>query len=299
MTGTVFDIQRFSIHDGPGIRTTVFLKGCPLSCPWCHNPEGQKTAREMSFSDDKCAKCGACVNACRAGSHRIEEGIHEIDPAVCKLCGMCVDACLAGALEIIGGEKSVDDVIGVVERDAPFYKRSGGGMTLSGGEPLAQPRFSLALLEAAKNLGFHTCMETSGYGNAGSFEKIVEKLDLIYFDVKETNSDRHREVCGVDREQLLVNLAVADRAGIEIVLRCPIVPGINDRPDHFAGIAELAEQYAGVTAVHVLPYHRLGSDKQKRLADVEQQVFDPPEDEVVEAWINAIATGTAKPVERG
>ena len=180
--GLVFDIQRFSIHDGSGIRTTVFLKGCPLRCVWCHNPESLEKEPEVSFVPAKCIGCGCCFKTCVQGGHVLRDGRHILVRAVCKRCGACAAKCPSQAIEVIGREMTVADVIAEVVRDKPFYETSGGGMTLSGGEPMAQFGFSLALLQAAKVEGLHTCVETSGYGSKKRFLELRHFVDLFLWD---------------------------------------------------------------------------------------------------------------------
>jgi pyruvate formate lyase activating enzyme len=264
-TGTIFSIERCSLHDGPGIRTTVFLKGCPLRCQWCHNPESQSRREELYFLDENCVACGSCAAVCPAGCHRVTDAAHTIDRADCQRCGQCVDACPTGALELKGQRVTVREVMKTVLRDRHFYEDSGGGLTLCGGEPMAQPAFVLALLKAAKAEGIHTVLETCGFIQTAKFMSVLPYVDLFYFDWKETDTERHRNYTGVKNELILQNLAELDAAGAEIVLRCPIIPGLNARPDHFEGIAQLANQHPRVREVHVLPYHPMGASKSTRL----------------------------------
>ncbi len=299
MKGVVFDIQRFSIYDGPGIRTTVFLKGCPLNCRWCHNPEGRSDKPELLYDDQKCVRCGACVSVCPKGVHTIAgDETHELDRGRCAGCGCCANVCSSGALESVGGETSVEEVLAVVARDEPFYRHSGGGMTLSGGEPLAQPEFCVALLRAARTVGLHTCVETCGYTDAARFDTVLAEADMLYFDVKETDPKLHARATGVPIAPIRRNLTAAERAQVPVVLRCPVVPGVNDRPDHFAAIGSLADRLSCVREVHILPYHPLGADKRRRLAGEEGPVFVSPDSESVGRWFDLLSRCTGKRVRR-
>lgn len=262
--GVIFDIQRFCVSDGPGIRTTVFLKGCPLGCKWCHNPESRSPKTELAFYSEKCVGCGACAAVCPSGCHGFVGG-HTIDRAKCVVCGACAEACAHSALERVGREVGVSEVIEEVLRDRAFYAHSGGGMTISGGEPLFQPEFSLELLRSAKNEDLHCCVETSGFGDGAALEEMVRLVDLFLFDVKETDPDRHRVLVGRDNETILQNLRRVDRAGGKIVLRCPIIPGCNDRAAHYDAVAALANSLPGVTGVDLMPYHPLGISKAESL----------------------------------
>jgi len=206
MTGMIFDIQKFSIHDGPGIRTTVFLKGCPLRCLWCHNPEGVSPHRQVSFTPDRCIGCGYCFQHCPRGLHKMVDEKHVLEREGCAVCGKCAEACYAEALEVIGREASVEEVVEEVLRDKPFYETSGGGMTLSGGEPLLQIDFTEALLKRAKELGLHCCVETSGFGAFENLARIAPCVDLFLYDVKETDNERHIELTGVPNTTILANL---------------------------------------------------------------------------------------------
>jgi pyruvate formate lyase activating enzyme len=269
MIGRIFDIQRFSTHDGPGIRTTVFLKGCPLQCLWCHNPEGLSPDRQLSFSPEKCIGCGDCVAACPNRVHRLEPSgdgvVHVLERERCRLCGACAGACVSDALEMVGRDLSVAEVLREVLEDRAFYGPSGGGLTLSGGEPMLQFDFTAALLRAAKEQGLHCCLETSGFAPRGHFEALLGLVDLFLYDYKETDPERHIDYTGVPNDLILENLRGLHAWGAKIALRCPIIPGCNDREDHFAGIAVLAREMPKLEGIELVPFHPLGRGKVERL----------------------------------
>lgn len=291
MRGRIFDIQRFCLHDGPGIRTTVFMKGCPLRCPWCHNPEGRTPGAELSFMADRCVGCGYCLRLCPRGAHVIRDGQHVLNRDVCIACGRCAEGCAGGALELIGREVSAAEVLAVVRRDKPFYETSGGGMTLSGGEPTAQPDFALALLQAARAEGLHTALETCGYVRFEELARLLPFVDLVLYDLKELDDARHREWVGVPNAMILENLRRAHDAGHAIVLRLPIIPGYNDRPDHFEVIANLARSLPKLRGVEILPYHPLGTSKAARLgyAAGREAMAPTPEAAKVAEWAAALS----------
>jgi len=298
-TCLVFDIQRFSINDGPGIRTTVFLKGCPLRCIWCHNPESKSAKKQLLFRAEKCIGCLACAQVCEAGVHSFsEEGKHALNRAACVFCGKCAEECM-GAIEICGREMTVSAVMNEVLKDRAFYRNSGGGMTVSGGEPLMHPELTLALLRAAKEEGLHTALETSGFGAWEAIEALAPYTDLFLWDVKETDEARHREYTGVSNARILENLFRLNLSGAQIVLRCPVIPGFNDRREHFEGISALAERLENVIRVEVEPYHPLGKSKSGLLGEaypLEEMTF--PEEETVQKWIACISQGTGKTVKK-
>ena len=282
----IFHIQRFSVNDGPGIRTTVFLKGCMLRCLWCHNPESKSPNRQLMFHQEKCIGCGVCASVCPNHVHQSgENGEHRLDRTLCKICGQCADNCI-GALELIGKEMTVEEILEEVQKDRAFFQNSGGGMTLSGGEPLLYPQFTRNLLQAAKAEGLHTCLETCGYAEWETIEPLLPYTDLFLWDVKETDAERHRAYTGVS-------------AGANIILRCPIIPGYNDRETHFKAIAALAEALSGVIRVDIEPYHPLGNSKNESL-DLPNPMpkLSFPTDEAVSSWISAVAQHTSKPVQK-
>ncbi|MHC1705696.1 MAG: glycyl-radical enzyme activating protein [Tenuifilaceae bacterium] len=257
----VFDIQRASLHDGPGIRTTIFLKGCPLNCLWCHNPESGDANCQLFFYFDKCTQCGDCVKVCDSIVHYFTDGRHAIDYNKCRFCGKCIEACTFNALKIVGKEMDIDEVMPEIMADFDFYKKSEGGMTLSGGEPLFQFSFSMALLKRCREMGVNTCVETSGYISEVAFQQILPYIDVLLFDYKVTGDDDYKKYTGVSNALIIKNLDIAYNYGIPIVLRCPIIPGINDTDLHLMGICEMDKKYPNLKSIEILPYHTLGNSK--------------------------------------
>lgn len=293
----VFNIQKFSLNDGPGIRTTVFLKGCMLKCIWCHNPESQAFKPQLMLHEEKCIGCGKCEKLCSKNLHCFD-GEHTIDRDNCIACGECANECV-GALEIVGRDCSVSEVIDEVMKDKVFYDNSHGGITLSGGEPLAQFDATLALLRAAKEKGIHTCIETCGYAEWEKVKELLPYTDLFLWDCKETNSDLHMEYTGVSNDLILENLNKLSESGAEIILRCPIIPGKNDREDHFEKIGMLSEKLKSVKWVEILPYHPLGKGKNRSLGKEDPLCnLTFPSDETVKEWIDKISKHTAKVVKK-
>lgn len=264
-TGTVFDIKRFSIHDGPGIRTTVFFKGCPLRCAWCHNPESQNREREQIFRANRCIGCRACLATCTQTAIYWNGNGPVTDGEKCTLCGACVETCYAEAREIVGKEMTVAQVMEEIERDVAFYDQSGGGVTFSGGEPLMQPRFLLALLRACREKEMHTAVDTCGYVAPETLDPIREYVDLFLYDLKLLDAALHREFTGVSNERILANLTALSERGHHIVLRVPIIPGINDDPESISQIGAFAATLPQAHPIDLLPYHHTALDKYERL----------------------------------
>ena len=265
MDGMVFDIEKFAVHDGPGIRTVVFLKGCPLRCVWCHNPESQLAEPEILFSPEKCIGCGWCFECCPNRCHAMEEGRHVFRRESCVRCGKCAEKCYAGALENVGKPMSVEAVMAEVLEDRLFYDNSGGGLTLSGGEPLAQFEFTRELLAAAKKERLHTCVETCGFTEFTRLEALLPLVDLWLWDVKATGEELHRRLTGGSAAPILDNLRRMDAAGAALILRCPLIPGVNDGEAHLRHIAGLANTLKSVRRIDLEPYHPLGENKNRRL----------------------------------
>lgn len=270
--GNIFDVQRFSIHDGPGIRTTVFLKGCPLRCPWCSNPESQCALPQLLYSQSRCMQCGRCVSVCPEGALNMVADAVAIDRATCIPCDECSRVCPSGAMRLAGRSTTAADVLAEVERDRVFYEHSGGGMTISGGEPLAQPEFTLALLEGARARGLHSAVETAGLAEPETIKRVLSRADLILFDIKQMDSDVHRSVVGDDNAAILRNARLAARLGVDMIIRVPVIPGFNDQPHQIAAIGEFTH-LLGVSELHLLPYHRYGAAKYANLG----QRYEMPE----------------------
>ena len=296
LTGLIFEIQRYSIHDGPGIRTTVFLKGCPLRCAWCHNPESISPKMELSFLPARCIGCGYCFRACSRNAHVTSAGKHVLERDRCAACGTCATECYAGALEAVGRRISVEEALREVLKDKPFYETSGGGMTLSGGEPLMQIEFTEALLKAAKAVGLNCCIETCGFAPLDRLELVRPLVDLFLFDIKETDAARHEEFTGVPNDPILANLRRLHAAGAQVIVRLPIVPGYNDRADHFDAVGALCREMPGLKGVEVMPYHRLGDSKVERMghSPATRPTVTPPEPQEVERWKEHLRTAGAR-----
>jgi pyruvate formate lyase activating enzyme len=266
-SGTIFDIKKYSINDGPGIRTTVFFSGCPLSCPWCHNPESQSLKPQLLYRAGRCLLCGDCVQACPEGAVSLQEGAASVitDRQKCTRCQTCVTTCYSGAREFSGREMSVQEVMADIERDIPFYDESQGGVTFSGGEPLMQPAFLSALLKACRAREIHTVVDTSGFANWKVFEQIREDVDLFLYDLKHKDSIRHKEVTGVPNDVILENLRRLNEAGSQCIVRIPLIPGINDDEKNLHECGKFLASLPRVQSVEVMGYHDIAQAKYEAL----------------------------------
>ena len=280
-SGLVFNIQRYAIHDGSGVRTLVFMKGCPLGCKWCSNPEGQKSHPEIGFMAARCVGaeiCRArCVEACPEKSITLSrEGEPVIDRGSCAHCRECSEACYYGALELIGREMTLEEVLAEVEKDRAFYRRSGGGLTVGGGEPLMQAEFVTHLLKACQERHLHTAVETTGFGSRRHLEGLLEHVDLVYFDIKHMDPVRHKDLTGVPNQPALENIRalVSTRQRYEVIIRITTIPGLNDSEENISASARFAAEL-GCQKIELVPYHKLGVGKyaqygmEYRLGDVE------------------------------
>ena len=262
-TGIIFNIQRFSIHDGPGIRTTVFLKGCPLRCKWCSNPEGMSRTQEIFIHDEKCIQCGKCKEACPEDAIISLEGTKRIDFEKCTHCMECARACPTNTLESVGEYVSINEIVEEVKKDALFYDNSGGGVTLSGGEPLLQWNFTTGLLKSCKEQGLHTALDTTGFASWEIMREVLKHVDLVLYDVKHMDESLHIQGTGVSNKTILENLEKT--ASIKKTwLRFPIIPGFNDSHENVEKLAYLGAKL-GVEKVSLLPYHEWGRHKYKWL----------------------------------
>jgi pyruvate formate lyase activating enzyme len=266
--GCILDIQHFSIQDGPGIRTTVFLKGCPLECLWCHNPEAISFRPEIAVHEEFCVGCGRCLEVCPQGCHQIVDGVKIFKRDLCAGCGLCAQECCSEALVLKGQDYEVAEVLAEVEGDRPFYDQSGGGMTLSGGEPLAQPQFSQELLHQAQQRGIHTVVDTSGYVNWTIIERVLPCTDLFLFDVKAHDPQLHQRLTGVENAKILANLTELLTRKIPLIVRIPVISDCNDQPAEMEAIAALIRKYNPATPVNLLPYHQFAEAKYQTIGKV-------------------------------
>lgn len=299
VTGTVFDIKRYSIHDGPGIRTTVFLKGCSLNCLWCHNPESVAAGPELMHWPARCVRCHACIAACPEGAiAKDAAGVIAVAREKCDVCGKCAEACLYDAMQIVGRKMSVGEVLDEVEKDRIFYEQSGGGVTLSGGDPAVQAAFAEALLDACRSRGLRTAVDTAGFAKTGVLDRLAAKTDLLLFDLKLMDDARHRELTGVSNAPILDNLERLAAAGPEIWVRVPLVRGANDDDDNVRRTVAFLGRLKTVRRIGLLPYHAGGLDKAARIGKgAHFRRFEAPSEErlaAVEAAFRAAGFGVRR-----
>lgn len=269
-TGLVFNVQRYSIDDGPGIRTTVFLKGCPLTCPWCHNPEGVSPLPEVLIVADRCVECVECVRVCPAPPVVGPQGRMILDRRECLGCGRCVEVCVAGARHMVGVERTADDLLLEVERDRVFYERTGGGATFSGGEPLAQGDFLIECLQGCRERGLHAAVDTSGFAERDLILTVAGLADLILFDLKTLDPEQHQKLTGVPLAPIIGNLRAVDASGVHVVVRFPMIPGITDSDANVEAVVDVMTSLTNSRSIQLLPFHRTAVDKYRRLGRVWQ-----------------------------
>jgi pyruvate formate lyase activating enzyme len=273
IAGCVFNIERFAIRDGPGIRTTVFLQGCPLRCLWCANPESISPVPQLFYLENLCTRCYRCVEACpNKATTKTPEGAIEINRSLCKACGKCVEACPNKAREIRGKLMTVEEVLEEVKKDALFYQNSGGGVTFSGGEPTHQPEFLWHLLKGSQESGIHTALDTSGFVKPEILKKVLEHTNLVLYDIKHMDPAKHKELTGVDNRLILDNARMIAAMGKPMIIRLPLIPGHNDSTENLKALAEFMLSL-GLKKVDLLPYHSLGKIKYQRLG-MEYKISD-------------------------
>lgn len=286
--GIIFQILKFCLDDGPGIRSVVFLKGCALHCRWCHNPEGLRREQTVAYYADKCIGCGACAKACQTGAHVIAGCKHYFDREKCGQCGMCTKACSSKALLLTGVWMTAQQVLEEISGDMEFYRQSGGGVTLSGGEPLLQAEFAAELVGLCKKNGIRVTVETGGYAPWEAFEALMPFVELWLFDYKESDPVRFKEETGGELQVAEDNLKQLLSGGSRVWLRCPVIPGVNDRVDHFKNIAQLKERNPGIEKVQLMPYHNTGNYKWNVYGMGDPGKFELPGQKEIGEWRKAV-----------
>lgn len=262
----IFDIQRFSVQDGPGIRTTVFLKGCPLKCLWCSNPESQSPMPQLLYFESRCTHCYKCIDVCPSGAVcKADDGRLSLDRQSCTGCGTCVEECLTEARSISGKEATVEEVCRIVEKDMSYYRNSGGGVTVSGGEPTSQPESLLELLVKCREMGIHTCLDTCGFADWDVLKEALKHVDLVLMDNKHMNTEIHKKFTGVNNELILENTARAAAQGVPMIIRVPLIPGLNDSDENVNQLGQFMKT-CGLSRVDLLPYHRFSLSKYQALS---------------------------------
>jgi pyruvate formate lyase activating enzyme len=291
MTGTIFHIQRYSVNDGPGIRTTVFLKGCPLRCRWCHNPESISPRKELLLREDRCIRCGACAAECERGAIHREDGDRFVTRrGTCIQCGSCVEVCVAEARVIAGREVSTEEILREVEKDRIFYDQSAGGVTFSGGEPLLQHEFLCSLLEACQGRSIHTVVDTTGYASPAIIEDVARATDLFLYDLKTMDDTKHIEFTGVSNRLIVENLQRLVQMRKEVVVRVPIVPEFNDNEQSVQQLGWFVASLENIREIHVLPYHTTGIEKYQRIG-MEYSMLNvrPPSKEKIQHIVDELS----------
>ncbi len=282
-TGIVFNIQKFCVHDGDGIRTCVFLKGCPLRCIWCHNPESLDKTPSLSFNKSKCSSCGRCTAVCCA--RKIENDTLKIDREKCVKCGKCVEICLNDVNEITGKEMTATEVFDEVIKDKMFYDTSGGGLTVSGGEPSYQPDFTLELLRLSKEAGISLAIETCGIGSRDFYEKVSDLGATFLFDIKCIDTVRHKKLTGADNSHIMANLKYLMDTGADIIIRLPLVPDCNDSDEDIAALSEFLNRNKGqYRYAEIMPYHTLGIGKSEKLGFASSYIHENAGDDEISRW---------------
>lgn len=268
LTGNIFDIKQYALHDGPGIRTTVFLKGCPLCCQWCHNPEGIGTNPQILYRKRRCIGCGECIAACPEDALSLTpEGIIT-DATLCKSGGTCAEICPGSARELVGKTVSPEAIIDIVKRDIPFYNQSGGGVTFSGGEPLMQPDFLFECLKLCGREGIHCAVDTAGYAELEIVKQVAMETDLFLYDLKFMDPEKHRRFTGVSNPLILANLKYLARSGARVTIRFPLIPGINDNDENIDLMGMFLRILPEIETVHILPYHGYQENKYVHLETI-------------------------------
>jgi len=289
VSGNVFQMQRWSVNDGDGIRTTVFLKGCPLRCKWCANPESWNCSLEIFFLAEKCSSCGRCANVCPAKAISVDSGGYSFNRNNCDACGKCCEACPVGARKMIGLQLTIEEIMRVLKRDAIFYRESGGGVTFSGGEPFMQPDFLRQLVAACKRINIDTAIETSGYFDWEQCKDIIPMLDCVFVDIKHMNDQRHRLLTGVSNRPILENIKLISQNNPYTIIRVPLIDGVNADEKNIRSMCSFLQQHTQIAGIELLHYHELGRAKYQALGYGQSPEYKSPDKSHIEYLKDVIA----------